>query len=199
MSDEPTKQAEAQEVEAPAAPEAAAPEGETLKGEPFDAARAMATIEKLRAEIKELKPRAKLADELSEAEKQRKEAEMSELQKLETKLAEATAKLKKAEIAELKRSVAAEVGLPAAFAERLQGETREELLDDAKTLLEALPKAPKPPALSPTSPGAGASAAETLEQKRARVYGSDLDVMSPGYATKHGGGVQWVEKRLTTD
>jgi hypothetical protein len=39
------------------------PETETIKGEPFDAARAMSTIEKLRAEIKELKPKARQAEE----------------------------------------------------------------------------------------------------------------------------------------
>jgi len=196
MSDEPTKKAEAQVVEAKATPEVAPqPEGETLKGEPFDADRAMRTIETLRAEIKELKPKAKLADELSEAEKQRKEAEMTELQKLEAKLKAAEAKLAAAELTELKRSVAAEVGLPAAFAERLQGDTREALLEDAKNLLEALPKPapPKAPAVSPTSPGAGASVEKTIDQRRGEVYGTNFDPLDPGYALKHGGGVVWTK------
>jgi len=190
MSEEPQVevQAEPQAVTAPA------PETETVKGEPFDAARAMATIEKLRAEIKELKPKAKQADELSAAEKKRKEAEMTELQKLQAQLEETQAELKAAKIADLRRSVAAEVGLPAAFADRLKGETREAMIEDAKQLLEALPKAPKPPPVSPTSPGAGATQKETLDQRRARIYGSGIDILSPEYAKSHGGGVVWNEK-----
>lgn len=194
MSEEPQVQAEPQAAPAPVAPEATpAPETETVKGEPFDAARAMATIEKLRAEIKELKPKAKQADELSAAEKKRKEAEMTELQKLQAQLEEAQAELKAAKITELKRSVAAEVGLPAAFADRLKGETREAMLEDAKQLLEALPK-PKAPPLNPTSPGAGASQQETVDQQRARIYGANINPLDPAYAKDHGGGVFWREK-----
>ncbi len=43
-------------------------------GKPFDAARAQALIEKLQEENKQLKPKAKLAEELSAAEQKRKDA-----------------------------------------------------------------------------------------------------------------------------
>jgi len=173
------------------------PEVETIGGEVFDAARAMRTIEKLRAEIKELKPKAKQAEELSAAEIKRKEAEMTELQKLTTALEKAQAELKAVQLTGLKREIAAEVELPLIFADRLQGETADELRADAKKIMEALPKAPKPPPVSPTSPGAGASQKETLDQARARIYGQGLDVMGTDYAAKHGGGVVMKDKPLT--
>jgi hypothetical protein len=169
-----------------------APEAETIKGEPYDAARAMATIEKLRSEIRDLKPKAKKAEELAQAEEQRKQAEMTELQKLQASLEKAQAELKAAKIAEMKNAIAAKVNLPLAFADRLQGETPEELEADAKKLLEALPK-PQPPKVSPTSPS-GASPGETIAQQRARVYGSGVSPLDPAYAKAHGGGVVWNEK-----
>lgn len=175
------------------------PEIETIKGEPFDAARAMSTIEKLRAEIKELKPKAKQAEELSAAEQKRKEAEMTELQKLQAELEKAQAELKAARLSDMRREAAIKVDLPLVFADRLHGNTPEELEADAKKILEALPKVPKPPPVNPTAPGAGASQKETLEQQRARVYGQSVDVMSAEYAASHGGGVVIVEKPLTRE
>jgi len=174
------------------------PEAETVDGEPFDAARAMRTIEKLRAEIKDLKPKAKQAEELSAAEQKRKEAEMTELQKLQAALEKAQAELEAVRLIELKRSIAAKVELPLVFADRLQGNTAEELEADAKKIMEALPKAPKPPPVSATNPGAGAETGETVEQARARIYGQGPDVMSPKYAREHGGGVIFRDKPLTT-
>lgn len=197
MSEEPTQQAEPQAAPATAAPAAQPPETETVKGEPFDAARAMRTIEQLRAEIKELKPKAKLADELSSAEQKRKEAEMTELEKLQRDLEKAQAELQAAKLNELKRQAAEETKLPLIFADRLRGDTLEALKADAEKILEALPKAPKPPPVSPTSPGAGGSQQETVEQQRARIYGRNVDILSPEYAKAHGGGVYWKEKDNT--
>jgi FtsZ-binding cell division protein ZapB len=178
--------------ETPVVPQAEttpAPEIETIKGEPFDAARAMRTIQELRAEIKELKPKAKQADELSAAEQKRREAEMTELQKLQSALEKTQAELKAAQLSQLKKDIAVKVELPLVFADRLHGETADELEADAKKILEALPKAPKPPPVSPTSPGAGASQKETLDQQRARVYGTGFNPLDPEYAKSHGGGV----------
>ena len=171
------------------------PPTETVKGEVYDAARAMTTIEKLRAEIRELKPRAKQADELAEAERKRKEAELTEAQKLSARLEEAEAELKKLRLDEMKRAAAAKVELPLVFADRLVGETPEELEADAKKLLEALPKAPKTPSVSPTNPGPGASQKETVEQQRARIYGTGINPLDPEYARTHGGGVVWPEEK----
>jgi hypothetical protein len=83
------------------------------------------------------------------------------------------------------------------FADRLQGETPEELEADAKKILEALPKAPKQaPAIGATNPGAGASQGETIAQQRARVYGIGVSPLDPEYAQAHGGGVFYKEKGL---
>ena len=173
------------------------PEPETVKGEPFDAARAMKTIEALRAEIKELKPKAKQADELTAAEQKRKEAEMTELQKLTAQLEKANAELKQANLNELRRSTAAKVGLPMVFADRLKGETPEELEADAKQILEALPKTPKTPNVSATNPGAGASQGETAAQALARIHGQGVDIFDPHFVKEHGGGVVFKDKPLT--
>ncbi len=129
-----------------------APKTETVNGETFDAARAMKTIEALRAEIKELKPKAKQADELIAAEQKRKEAEMTEMQKLQAQLEKANTELKAAHASDLRRQAAGEVGLPLVFADRLKGETLEELTADAKQILEALPKVPKTPIKIPIRP-----------------------------------------------
>ncbi len=169
---------------------AATPQTETVKGEVFDAARAMKTIEALRAEIKELKPKAKQADDLTAAEQKRKEAEMTELQKLTAQLEKANAELKQAQIHSLRRETAEKVGLPLVFADRLKGETPEELEADAKQILEALPKAPKTPNVSATNPGAGANVGETDAQRLAHIYGSNINPFDPTFAKEHGGGVR---------
>jgi len=177
---------------------APAPKTETVKDE-FDPARAMRTIEALRAEIKELKPKAKQAEELTAAEQKRKEAEMTELQKLTAQLEKANAELKAAQLAEMRRTAAVEAGLPLVFADRLKGETPEELAEDAKKILEALPKAPKTPTVSATNPGAGASQGETEAQALARIRGQNVNVFDPNYVKQHGGGVVIREKHLTQE
>jgi len=184
------------QVETQVEPTQPAPPAETVEGEPFEEARAMALIAKLREEIKELKPKAKKVDELTAAEQKRKEAEMTELERLQNELKTTKADLKKAQVVEMRRAAAAKVGLPLAFADRLMGETPEDLEADAKKLLEALPKAPKTPPVAPTNPGGNASTGETIAQQRARIYGQGVDVMSPEYAASHGGGVVMKEKPL---
>jgi len=174
-----------------------APATETVNGEQYDAARAMKTIEALRAEIKELKPKAKRADELTDAEQKKREAEMTELQKMQSQFEQAQAELRALKQAELRRQVAAKVELPAVFADRLQGETPEELEADAKKILEALPKAPKTPSLSATNPGSGASPRETDAQALARIHGQGVDIFDPRFVQEHGGGVVFKDKSLT--
>ena len=172
------------------------PKTETIKGEPFDAARAMKTIDALRAEIKELKPKAKAAEDLAAAEQKRKEAEMTELQKLQAQLDKTQAELKKTQLDGLRHQVAIDVGLPLVFADRLKGETLEELMTDAKKLLEALPKAPKTPVVGATNPGAGASQGETNAQALARIHGQSINPFDPTFAKEHGGGVIMKDKTL---
>jgi cytochrome c556 len=162
---EPTETVEAQE------PTQAVEQPTPQEEQPFDAERAKALIDKLRNEIKDLKSKAKKADELSEAEQKRKEAEMTEVDRLNKQLADAQAELKAARIATLQRDAATKHNLPAELASRLKGETPEELEADAKALAELLPK-PKTPPLKPTYPGNNASGeSETYEEKRRRLLG----------------------------
>ena len=170
------------------------PETETVEGEQFNADRAMALIKKLRGQVKELEPKAKLADELSVADQKRKEAEMTELQKLDAKLKETEKELRKQQQRELRRAAAEKVGLPLAFAERLKGETPEDLEADAKSLLEALPKAPKTPTVLPTNPGNGAGVGETVDQRLARIHGQSTGAWDTGWMKDKGGGVVFTEK-----
>jgi len=162
--------------------------------EKFDETRAMELIKKLRAEIKELSPKAKKAAELEAAEVKRKEAQMTETEKLAKELAEAKSRLRQVERIEMQRAAAEKAGLPLAYAKRLQGETPEELEADAKEMLDALPKAEKKtPSLSPTNPG-GAAQGETIDQKLARIHGQGVDPFDPMTAKKLGGGVHFVER-----
>lgn len=71
-------------------------------------------------------------------------------EKLQAEAAAKDAQLKALERKQLAGGVAARVGLPTALAERLQGETEEELEADAKALLAAIPK--------PTAPNINAGA-----------------------------------------
>jgi DNA repair exonuclease SbcCD ATPase subunit len=152
--------------------------GEQPEAQPvpeMDAAALKAELDKvqraLREANKEAASRRKRLDELEAAERERTEAQMSELERLQKQYQEANDKAARLEREKLQRDTAERIGLPLAFAARLQGETPEELEADAKTLLEALPKPDKqrPPGLNPTNPGAGSAQGETREQRRARL------------------------------
>jgi hypothetical protein len=90
----------------------------------------------------------------------------------------------------MQRKAAESAGLPAALATRLQGATPEELEADAKALAETLPKPqPKtPPTVPATNPGQ-ANTGETDAQRRARLYGSQVNPFDPTVAKESGGGV----------
>jgi hypothetical protein len=80
--------------------------------------------------------------------KRKADEEAGEFKKLydqsQIELATAKAEAHAATLRALRRDVAAKTSLPAALAERLQGETEEELEADAKALLAALPKPAAP-------------------------------------------------------
>jgi hypothetical protein len=131
---------------------------------------------------------------LEAKEKERADAELSETEKLKQKLAEVESRAAAAERRALCQKIAAETGLPALLAERLQGEDEEGMRADAAKLLETLPKAepakkPAAPVISPTNPG-GASTHETLEQKKARLhYGDHENIWSKEVVERTGGGL----------
>jgi len=155
-------------------------------GTPFDPERAMALIEKLQNENKELKPKAKLADELTAEQQKIKDAQMSELEKANKRALELEVELKAITRREMQRAAAEKAKLPMEFAERLRGETQEELEADAMKLLTVIPKAP---ALKTdvTNPGGGSQVTETREQKRERLKGTNSQIFSNDAKT----GVVW--------
>ena len=160
-----------------------------VKGDEFDKARAMALIEKLRAENKEAAKAKKRLEEFEQAEAKRKEAEMTETEKATKRAQELEAKLKAYERTDAQRKAAEKVGLPVSLAIRLMGETPEELEADAKALLETLPKPTKPaPGINPTQPQ-NAQHGETDAQKLARLRHNAVSPFSEEGARLYGGGV----------
>ena len=140
--------------------------------EEFDKERAMATINKLREKEKEGAKAAKELEAYKKAEAERKQAELSETDRLKAQLAELEAKATRLEREGLQRQAAEAAGLPLALASRLQGDNIEAMTEDAKAMLEALPKPQtgKPPNIHATNPGANASQGETEAEKRRRLF-----------------------------
>lgn len=84
----------------------------------------------------------KLAKLEKEAEEKRK-AELSESERLKLEKDQAEKKAAALELKDMQRTAADKAGLPAEFADRLKGTTPEEMAEDAKKLLEAMPKQEK--------------------------------------------------------
>lgn len=184
--------------ETPAAAQVAAPEPPQQPaaelwedGKPFDPARAKATIQALRGEAKLSKQEKDELEQLRQEKKAKAEAEMTEAERLKKRAEEAEAQAAKLQSDILRRDVAAETGLPAVFADRLKGSTKEELLADAQEILKALPAQQKVnPKLNATNP-ANADAAETDAQKRERLFGRQGNPFGDETLKAKGGGVFW--------
>ncbi len=106
---------------------------------------------------------------LEAKEKERTDAELSELDKAKKHIAELEAEIKAQARRELQRKVAEKVKLPLVFADRIQGETEEEMEADAIALLAAMP-AQVAPKLAPTNPSQPQTG-ETEAEKRKRLLG----------------------------
>lgn len=91
---------------------------------------------------------------------------------VQAKLAAAEQEAKALRLNQERRAVADRVGLPAALADRLQGETPEEMEADARGLLAALPK----PAAPNINNGGGGVAAGGMDDARRREYAARLGV-----------------------
>ena len=166
------------------------------------------TAEELQAELektalalkeanKEAADRRKKLNAYEEAEKKRLEAEMTEAEKTAAKL-----RAQETEIATLKhqqiiRKVADEIGLPPVLAERLRGDTEEELKADAEKLKELIPtkepeKDDKTKNLklknSVTNPANG-HLDETPQQIRERLHPKGSGIFDPVKVREMGGGL----------
>lgn len=151
----------------------AAPKADELQAELDKARKALKDANKEAAE------RRKKLEEYEQAEAKRKQAEMTEaeraqarIKELEAQAAEQAQQIKQSERRELQRKVAEAVGIPAVLASRIAGDTEEAMTEDAKAILDALPKAeakgPKAPHLNATNPADGQKS-ETLAQKKERL------------------------------
>lgn len=145
---------------------------------------------KAKAMEKEAAAAAKKLAAYEKAEEERRQAELTDLQKAQEKSARLEAELKAKELSILRRDIAAKVELPAVLADRLKGETAEEIEADAKALLETLPKSEKKaPSINPTNPG-GAKQGETLAQKKERIgYDRHVDIFSNDFNVRKDGGI----------
>lgn len=124
---------------------------------------------------RERKAREKVAaDEKAkhEAETMAKNAEWEKLAKQrEDELAKLQADIKARDLRDKRRAIGQKAGLPDAIADRLTGETDEELEADAKAILEALPKGALPK-VSATNPGQNARGqGESDAERRKRLFG----------------------------
>ena len=176
----------AQPLEQPKQTEAATPASDKPEEE-WDQKRAMDTIHKLREIEKQSKKDSAELARLKDEEQKRADASMTESERLKKERDELVAKAAKLETDLLRRDVIAESGLPPAFVDRLKGNTKDELLADAQELLKLLPKQKN--TQSVTNPGE-ASPNETLEQKRARLFGEERqDIFNFDNIRAGGGGV----------
>jgi hypothetical protein len=152
--------------------------------EEFDKARAMDLIRKQRDELKQAKKAAAELERYKKLEEERKQAEMTELERLKAELDKLQSELTAKTVRTMQIEVAAKLGLPAALSDRLKGETLEEMEEDAKAILEVLPKQKAAPNTGATNPGEQASKEETRAQKLTRLTGGEVDIWK-------GGGINW--------
>jgi septal ring factor EnvC (AmiA/AmiB activator) len=151
------------------------------------AAELNATRKALKEANKEAAERRKRLETFEREQAEQEQDKLSETEKLTKALQDAQGKLQAYERQALQRQAAEKVGLPASLGIRLQGETLEELVSDAQSLMDAMPKQPKP-TIAATNPGQ-ASQGETDDQRRARIYGSGVNIFDPNFARQSGGGV----------
>ncbi|GAY12042.1 hypothetical protein [Pseudonocardia sp. N23] len=116
----------------PTAPEATG--GESNEQEPFDAERAMEKIRKTNSENAGLRKRLKELEQFETAAKAAEDAKKSETQRFTEQLADANRRAEEAELGRLRERVARRAQLPDELADRLRGNTEEELTADAKAL-----------------------------------------------------------------
>jgi anion-transporting ArsA/GET3 family ATPase len=158
----------------PAEPEQTQPveTPKTESEEVFDKDRAMETIKKLREEVKAKTKAEKRLSELEAEEAKRKEAAMSEQEKLAKRNAELETQLREAQLTQQRATAADEANLPKELADRIKGETPEDMEADAQAIAAVI-KAQAKAALtsgSNTNP-AGATKTGTDEQWRLFLAG----------------------------
>jgi superfamily II DNA helicase RecQ len=171
---ETTKTVEA-EVEAETAEtegtEKVASKTETKEDEAFDQVRAMETIRNLREIEKQAKRDKAELERLKKLEEERKLADLSETDRLKAQIVKLEKTIEELTTRQMQIEAAEKVKLPMIFADRIRGETPEEMEADAKALLEAMPKGKGTPDTGETNPGENKITGETDAQRRKRLIG----------------------------
>lgn len=128
------------------------------------------------ADYDDLKARAKKLGDLEAAQMSEQEKLQAQLAQLEKGKAEAEARVKALEISTLRARLLAEAGLPAELADRVKGETEEEIKAD----LESLKKIVKPKDIGGGGAPGNSAGDKTLEQEyeEARKRGDVMTMMS---------------------
>lgn len=153
--------------------QAATPQGEQQVNTPAQAVYSQADVEQIirdRLKRQEQKFAADAARERETAERKAAEEQGKFRELYEKAQADLVAKeteRKGLELAALKREAADKTQLPISFADRLRGETLDDLIADAKTLLAAMPK-PAAPNIN-SSGGNGATGSIWSEEEKARL------------------------------
>ena len=166
--------------------------------EPFDKERAMSTINKLRDVEKQAKQDKKELEQLRAEKQKQADATLSETERLQKERDTIAAENAQIKSNLLRREVIDEVGLPASFASRLQGATKEELLADAKELAKTLPQLKVAPKVPPTNPGP-TSPADREAQVRQQLFGGNSSRLDEKSIERLGGGVVFNGKSLTKE
>lgn len=149
------------------------------KPEAFDEARAMDLIRKQREELKQAKKAAAELERYKKMEEERKQAEMTESERLKAELDRMQGELKAKTVRTMQIEVAAKLGLPAALSDRLHGETLEEMEEDAKAILEVLPKQKAAPNTGTTNPGGSAKTEPDFDVEHARWKAAQKQSANP--------------------
>jgi len=152
-----------------------------INDEEYDPERALELIKKQRQFEKDFNKANEKLQKLEKEENERKKAELSEIDRLKLEKQEADQKLAKLGREKQQREIAEKVKLPFVLADRIKGETPEEMEADARQLFESLPKAA--PKTGVTNPGAQAT------ETPATRLNADIDPFSPKWVQEHGGGV----------
>lgn len=158
-------------------------------GEPFNAKVAKERLNELRNIEKQAKKDAKELELYRQKEREREEAEMTELQKAQKQLEDLQVQNANLQRDFWRREAAAQANLPSIFADRIKGATLEEMLEDAKKLADVLPKSKQQmPTLKSTNPANGEKV-ETDAEKRERLFGRQGNAFDFDQIIAKGGGV----------
>jgi len=152
-----------------------------------DPAKVLAMVRDLRKENAEHRKAKQSAESAAQEAERARLAEQGEFKKLyeeaNAQLQQLRDELKASQVQALRSKVASELGIPPQLAERLRGETEEEMKQDAESLKAVIPtpSASGTPRTQTTVgvPG-GRPAAETDAQRRARLFGGGQSAFASG-------------------